>query len=45
MSARPIAQGKMYHVTGMGIDLIVMCGHACDALILCSKFIKETENE
>jgi hypothetical protein len=34
MSARPLIAGRLYRVRGMGLDLTIIAGHACDALII-----------
>ena len=34
MIATAITAGRLYRVHGMGLDITIIAGHACDALIL-----------
>jgi hypothetical protein len=32
MSATPIQPGRSYRVRGMGLDLVILAAHPCDAI-------------
>lgn len=39
MSAKPIKAGRAYQVRGMGIDVVVLAAHPCDAICIALRQI------